>query len=74
MKNFNAPEYASCVGAVMAILSSFTLNEWAMLVGIITGIGTWLFALQRRIEERREHLARMSQMSGECDIDDGAAR
>lgn len=64
-----ADKAASYIGSATAIVSSLTLTDIGILVGIFTAIGTFIFSwvYQHRKDRRdqREHEARMAQLAAE---------
>lgn len=66
MRQTNPTEVSSYAGSVVAVLSSLTLTDVGIIVGIATALATfWLNAHYMRRKDRRqdeEHQARMRAM------------
>lgn len=63
MTQVSAPEAGSYAGAVVAIISSLTLTQWGIFVGIFTALATFFlnwFYMRRR--DAREELALRVQL------------
>jgi hypothetical protein len=77
MRQIDALGTASYGGAIIAVLSSLTINQIAGLVGLLTAIITALISNwhtvrknareeAQRAEEAREHALRMRELEGKC--------
>lgn len=66
MRQINPAEASSYAGSVVAVLSSLTLTDVGIIVGIATALATfWLNVYYMRRKDRRqaeEHQARMRAM------------
>jgi|GEM_PF-1953720 len=69
MRQTNPAEVSSYAGSIVAVLSSLTLTDIGIIVGILTALATFgLNALYMRRKDRREeeeHAARMHALDGE---------
>lgn len=69
MRQTNPTEVSSYAGSAVAVLSSLTLTDIGIIVGIVTALATFgLNAIYMRRKDRRdeeEHVARM-QVLGEA--------
>ncbi|MNN79828.1 hypothetical protein D3C81_1965040 [compost metagenome] len=63
MRQINPAEASSYAGSVVAVLSSLTLTDIGIIVGIVTALATFglnAFYLRRKdVRDEEEHLARM---------------
>lgn len=77
MRHADTPESISYIGAIVAVLSSMTLNQLAALVGILTALITGAISAwhtvrkemreeAKRVEEAREHALRLRELEGKC--------
>lgn len=57
----DGPEVTSYLGAFLSILTSLTLTQWGILVGIATALATWLlnlWATSKRVKREEEESER----------------
>lgn len=69
MRQINPAEASSYAGSVVAVLSSLTLTDIGIIVGIFTALATFglnAFYMRRKdLRDEEEHVARMHTISEE---------
>lgn len=64
----DGPEAASYAGALVSVLSSMTLTEWGVIIGIVTALATFILNwwVKTREEMRAEQAAKRSEEEHEA--------
>ncbi|SCB10358.1 HP1 family phage holin [Cupriavidus alkaliphilus] len=70
MRQTNPAEVSSYAGSLVAVLSSLTLTDIGIIVGIVTALATFAlnaFYMRRKDQREREaHIARMHALTEAC--------